>query len=144
MSTTPVNTAVNMVTQLPAESARVVSETLSALNDTVSDMAVRTNQSLTKGILRKLLTTSASTLAVGFAGVLVYTAYRSYKSQKREENDPVLQQMLIDDELETIIRKSKRSPQDIEDVGDARLSSWFATLVTHLISSRSALVVSRS
>lgn len=112
----PVSSAVNMVTQLPAESARVVSETISAINDTVSDMAVKTNKSLATGILRKLLTTSASALAVGFAGVLVYSAYRSYKSQKLEENDPVLQQMLIDDELETMIRRSKRPPQDIEDV----------------------------
>lgn len=125
--------------QLPQEGSKLLNETVSTVNDAITEIVVRTNESLAKGILRKLLTATVTAVSIGFAGLITYSIYVNYKSKKIVDFDPVHQQMLYDEELESLIRKSKRSPQEIEEImkrlGEFKLSDDTLKQIMEIIES---------
>ena len=99
------------LSELPQEGVKVVSEAITSINGTVTDI-IKSNTDTGRSILRKLITASASTLSAAFVGALGYVIYRSLKAPK----EPVENYVYHDIELEVDIKRLKRESNEINEV----------------------------
>lgn len=96
------------MSQLP-----IVDDANSSLNETVTDI-IKSNTNSLRNLIRKLFTTSASSLSLGIVGLLGYAIYRSYKPFKKR--DVTLTQPNLSNYVEPDIGKFKRPREQIEEV----------------------------
>ena len=96
--------------------AGTVNDMIKTGTDTVNDMIKTSTNSLTN-ILRKILSTSATTLSVGIVGVLGYAIYRSYLTQKLNDTSyDALRAQLINSFQEPDIGRGVRTKEEIEEI----------------------------
>ena len=75
---------------------------------------IKSKSNTIRNLIRKLFSTSASTLSLGIIGLLGYAIYRSYKPSK--SNDGTNKNITLSDYVEPDIGKLKRPKEQIEEV----------------------------
>jgi hypothetical protein len=101
-----------MATSETNSPVKIVADAANTINETFGDI-IKTSSNSFSNLARRILSFSATTLSVAFAGVVGFVIFRSYKSHNYLTCDHINSFDLTDPDLSKI----KKQKEQIEEVG---------------------------
>jgi hypothetical protein len=105
-----------------------VGDMIKAGGESMSEMIVTSTNSLgttLANIVRKIISTSATSLSIGVAGVLGFAIYRSYMAEKASHHQS-LRAQLLNSFQEPDIGQAQRTKEEVDEVRTLFLFFLFA------------------